>query len=187
MNRYSVHGDNQIARADLFAFAAHSAVSQVRKYTGEPYIQHPRMIAGMVQAVPGHIWQQVVLALLHDVVEDTGVTLDQIKQEFGEDIHDGLYFLTNVGKEAGNRATRHQINCARLRQAPAWAATVKVLDIRDNTRNIVELDPKFAPQYLREKSEAMECLRQADPIVWRLTIEQIARLRKECVDKGLAA
>lgn len=187
MNRYTVHGDNQVARADLFAFAAHSAVKQVRKYTGEPYINHPRTVAGMIQALPGHSWQQVVLALLHDVVEDTGVTLDQVKAEFGEDIHDGLYFLTNVGKEAGNRAARHEINCARLRQAPGWVATVKVLDIRDNTGRIVELDPVFAPQYLKEKEQAMFNLSQADPIAWKLTMERIQKGQHLCRVKGLVA
>ena len=187
MNRYSVFGDNQIARADLFAFAAHSAVKQVRKYTGEPYINHPRAVAGMVQALPNHTWQQVVLALLHDTVEDTGVTLDQIRQEFGDEIRSGLYLLTNVGKEAGNRATRHYLNCERLRQAPPDVATVKVLDIRDNTGNIVDLDPVFAPKYLQEKVEAMRHLTQADPIVWKLTMERITKGLHLCREKGLVA
>lgn len=187
MNRYSVHGDSQIARADLFAFAAHSAVGQVRKYTGEAYISHPREVAGMVQTIPHHTWEMVVLALLHDVVEDTGVTLEQVQQEFGEKIRNGLYYLTNVDKSAGNRATRHYLNCERLRQAPSEVATVKCLDIKSNTRRIVELDPKFAPQYLREKAEALNHLQQADPITWHLTAKQVKELRLECEAKGLVA
>jgi (p)ppGpp synthase/HD superfamily hydrolase len=187
MNRYSVHGDREIARADLFAFAAHSAVKQVRKYTGAPYIEHPREVAALVQALPSHTWQMVVIALLHDVVEDTGVTRQQIIQEFGDEIGEGLFYLTNVDPKVGNRAERHIMNVTRLRAAPRDVATVKCLDIKSNIRNIVDLDPKFAPQYLREKAEAMENLRQADPIVWRLTVEQIARLKKQCLDLGLCA
>ena len=53
-------------------------------------------------------------------------------------------------------------------------ATVKCLDIKDNSVNIVKLDPIFAPKYLREKAEALQSLLHADPIVWRLTWEQIA-------------
>ena len=121
MNRYSVHGDQMIAKADTFAFAAHGAIKQVRKYTGEPYITHPRRIAGMVQAIPDHTWQMVVWALLHDTVEDTQLTLADVRSEFGEEIADGLYFLTNVEQSAGNRAHRHYLNCERLRNSlPAW-------------------------------------------------------------------
>lgn len=174
MNRYSVHGDQMIAKADTFAFAAHGAIKQVRKYTGEPYITHPRRIAGMVQAIPDHTWQQVVWALLHDTVEDTKLTLADVRSEFGNEIADGLYFLTNVDRSAGNRAHRHYLNCERLRNSPPRVATVKCLDIKDNTNRIVELDPVFAPTFLREKAGALENLRHADPIVWRLTWEQVA-------------
>lgn len=173
MNRYSVHGDQMIAKADTFAFAAHTARGQLRKYTGEPYIVHPRTIAGMVRAVPGHTWQMVVWALIHDTVEDTELTLNHVRQEFGKEIADGLFFLTNVEHSAGNRARRHFLNCERLRSAPGEVATVKCLDIKDNTRLITKLDPVFAPQYLREKAEALECLKQADPIVWQLTFDQV--------------
>jgi (p)ppGpp synthase/HD superfamily hydrolase len=174
MNRYSVHGENMIAKADLFAFAAHTAIGQVRKYTNEPYIDHPRAVADMVRALPDHTWQQVVLALIHDTVEDTKIEMSHVRAVFDEEIADGLYYLTNVEPSTGNRARRHYLNCERLRNSPARVATVKCLDIFHNTARIAELDPTFAPQYLREKAEALESLRHADNIVWRMTWEQIA-------------
>lgn len=188
MPRYSVFGDNMIAKADLFAFAAHTATGQVRKYTHEPYITHPRAVAGMVQALPRHSWQQVVWALIHDTVEDTQISIDDIRKEFGDEIADGLHFLTNVDRSAGNRARRHAMNCERLSLSPPRVATVKVLDIRHNIERIVELDPKFAAQYLIEKVEAMKCLHHADDAnAWGLTFQRIEELLRECADKGLVA
>lgn len=179
MTKYSSVGENMIRNAEIFATAAHGAIDQRRKYTGEPYIVHPRTVAGLVQACRDHTWPQVVLAWLHDTVEDTKITLDTVGGLFGDQIATGLHFLTNVDSSAGNRAQRHLLNVARLERAPGWVKTVKVADIYDNTKRIVELDPVFAPKYLKEKEHAMLALRGADHILWELTFEQIQRLNRE--------
>lgn len=176
MQRYSLLGENMIRNAEVFATAAHAAIDQRRKYTGEPYITHPRTVAGIVQSCHAHTWQQVVLAWIHDTVEDTKVTLDIIRDMFGSEIAGGLYFLTNVEKSAGNRAARHQMNVQRLADAPGWVQTVKIADIYHNTKHIVDLDPVFAPQYLKEKTHAMLSLKKGDQVLWQMTFEQIRKL-----------
>lgn len=68
-------------KARVFATAAHGAVGQVRKYTGEPYINHPAEVVQIVRSVQ-HTPDMIAAAWLHDVVEDTAVTLEDIEQHF---------------------------------------------------------------------------------------------------------
>lgn len=176
---YSSYGQQMISRAEAFATAAHEAVNQKRKFTDEPYIVHPRAVASVVQRLQVHSWEQIVLAWLHDTVEDTGVTRETIRIIFGSEIADGIYYLTNVERSAGNRRERHRLNVQRLRLAPANVQTVKVADIFDNTKDIAALAPDFAPVFLAEKDDVMEALRNADPALWAMTMAQIENQKKE--------
>ena len=158
---------NTKERALLFATAAHAAVGQVRKYTGEPYIVHPIEVAGLVESVSGHTVEMVAAAYLHDTIEDTQVTIDIIVQEFGTEIANLVLWLTKVGEaEHGNRAARKELDREYLAQAPADAQTVKLADLIANTRSIVEHDPKFAEVYLREKLALLQVLKKGDHGLW---------------------
>ena len=81
-------------KALQFATEAHG--SQVRKYTGEPYITHPIAVADIVRTVEGHTEEMLVAAVLHDVVEDTDVTIDDICKEFGTVVGMYVEYLTDV-------------------------------------------------------------------------------------------
>lgn len=140
------------AKARIFATAAHAAVGQVRKYTGEPYIRHPTEVVHI-------LWQYGVLdvhvlaaAWLHDVVEDTQVTIDLIRAEFGDDIAGLVAGMTDVSRpEDGNRAARKAIDRAHMAKQSADCQNIKLADLISNTRSIVERDPQFAKVYLAEK------------------------------------
>lgn len=165
-------------RARVFATAAHAAVGQVRKYTGEPYINHPAAVAEIVRAVP-HSEEMLAAAWLHDVVEDTKVTYADIKAEFGEDVAVLVNWLTDVSApQDGNRAARKRKDLLNLADAPAAAQTVKVADLLDNAATIVELDPHFARVFLTDKAALLTVLSKADTVL-------LARALK-VVDAGLA-
>ena len=66
----------------VFATAAHAAVGQMRKYTNDPYIVHPIRVATTV-AKFGGTDEMIAAAYLHDVVEDTGVSIVDILDMFG--------------------------------------------------------------------------------------------------------
>lgn len=153
-----------IRRAELFAAAAHMAVGQVRKYTGEPYYVHPREVAAIVQAAGGDD-AQVAAAHLHDVVEDTDITIEQVRFFFGPDVAELVEWLTDVSRPTdGNRAQRKAIDRAHTAQAPVRAKMIKLADLISNTRSIVEHDEKFARVYLEEKRLLLtEALRDAHP------------------------
>ena len=65
------------AAARVFATTHHAAIGQVRKYTGEPYINHPASVVELVRSVP-HTEVMLAAAWLHDTVEDTMATLSFI-------------------------------------------------------------------------------------------------------------
>lgn len=159
------------SRALAFATAAHESINQRRKYTGEPYIVHPMAVAKLVKSVP-HSEAMVAAALLHDVVEDTPVTIEQVTGEFGDEVAVLVGWLTDVSRpEDGNRATRKQLDLEHLRDAPAAAKTIKLADLIDNTRTIKARDPSFWKVYRREKLALLRVLTEGDPTLWQQAAE----------------
>lgn len=147
-------------------FAAYAHRDQKRKYTGEPYFNHCEEVARLVSTVT-HSLDMIAAAYLHDVVEDTDITIDIIRKIFGVDIARLVWCLTDKSRpEDGNRAARKQIDRDFLRSAPNDAKTIKCADLISNTRSIVERDPKFAKVYLAEKRLLMPCLVGADERLW---------------------
>ena len=151
-----VEGTPAVGAAIWVAQNAHRG--QVRKYTGEPYVVHSLAVARTVARVfPSAM--AVSAAVLHDVVEDTDVTL--------EDLRGCLYIgpyvaclvddLTDVSKPTdGNRATRKAIDRAHTARAHPMAKLVKLADLIDNSRDIFAMDPGFAPVYAAEKAALLD-------------------------------
>ncbi len=152
-----------VERARVFATAAHAAVGQVRKYTFEPYIVHPAEVASIVATV-AHTEEMLAAAWLHDTVEDTGVTIEVIRAEFGAEVAELVGWLTDVSRpEHGNRAHRKALDRAHSAMAPAEAQTVKLADLIANTRSIMAHDEAFARTYLEEKRLLLEVMTKGDP------------------------
>lgn len=152
---------SKVIQAVKFAAEAHKG--QVRKYTGEPYIVHPVEVMNLVATVP-HTEAMLCAAVLHDTVEDCGVTLAEIEAEFGPEVEDLVFWLTDPPKgESGlNRAARKAKCLERMEIAPAQAQTIKLADLISNTASIVKYDPDFAVVYLREKAALLKVLVHGD-------------------------
>jgi (p)ppGpp synthase/HD superfamily hydrolase len=164
---------DMVERARMFATAAHAAVGQLRKYTFEPYIVHPAEVAEIVASVGGTD-AQVAAAWLHDTVEDTGVSIELIRKEFGSEVSDLVGWLTDVSRpEQGNRAVRKAIDRAHTAAAPAEAQTVKLADLIANTRSIVAHDEAFAKVYLAEKRQLLEVMTKGDSRLRERALAQI--------------
>ena len=160
-------------RARVFATAAHAAVGQLRKYTFEPYIVHPAEVVEILKTVD-HTPEMIAAAWLHDTVEDTGVTLELVRREFGDTVADLVGWLTDVSRpDHGNRAQRKAVDRAHTAQAPAEAQTIKLCDLISNTRSIVEHDEKFARTYLAEKRLLLEVMTKGDPALMARARAQI--------------
>jgi len=138
--------------AEVVAQTAHAAAGQVRKYSGEPYIVHPRHVADIVRKYGGNT-TQVQAAYLHDVVEDTEIDIEFISSMFGEKVATLVGWLTDVSvPEDGNRETRKRIDREHTAAAPYEAQFVKMADLISNTSSILEADETFAKIYMAEKA-----------------------------------
>ena len=161
-------------KAKAFATKCHEDIKQVRKYTGEPYIYHPAAVVEIVRSVP-HTEAMLCAAWLHDTVEDTNATIDDIKREFGEEVAALVEMLTDVSKPSdGNRKKRKAIDCEHTAKASPQAKTIKLADLIDNTKTIVAFDPEFAKVYLAEKRLLLDVLDDGDKTLFDLAMKQIA-------------
>lgn len=158
---------SMIEQAKTFAIAAHSAVGQVRKYSGKPYWVHPIEVMETVSSVP-HTEEMLAASLLHDVLEDTKVPFSIIKLLFGEVVANLVLELTDCAvPEDGNRATRVAINRAKSATTSPSAKTIRLADILSNCSSIQDLDPKFAKVYFAEKRQLLAVLTEGDETLFK--------------------
>lgn len=167
------------AMARSFAQCRHSAAGQTRKYTVEPYINHPAAVVDLVRGV-AHTPQMLAAAWLHDVVEDTDTKLDELRQKFGHEVACLVGMLTDVSTpNDGNRAARKAIDRSHTAKASPAAKTIKLADVIDNSHSIIERDPKFAEVFLAEKAALLEVLAEGDPCLYSRAM-QIVRSNTRC-------
>ena len=162
---------------DAMMFARQVHATQVRKYTGNPYVDHLAEVAGIAMSVGWHEPQIhpdqfMAVCWLHDAFEDQGITPGEIASRFGVQVSVGVAWLSDM--EQGNRAERKAASRTRLGGAPAWVQTIKCADLISNTSSIVKHDPKFAEIYLEEKRLLLDVLTKADPRLRALAYEQAA-------------
>lgn len=162
------------------SYAASAHYGQIRKYTGEPFMVHPIAVAEMVREAGGDE-EMIQAALLHDVIEDTDSTAEDLAVLFSPRVVSLVVELTDITDlSLGNRATRKRIERERWREKSPAAMTIKLADLIDNTRSIVEHDPGFARTYLREKVRLLKFLKGGDPTLhahaYFLAMDGVARL-----------
>jgi (p)ppGpp synthase/HD superfamily hydrolase len=150
-----------VAKALRLATEAHDG--QTRKYIGTPYVEHPIAVAQIV-ARRGGSYDLQAAALLHDVVEDTPVTLEHLATLFPPDVVAAVEYMTDQCHD-GNRRERKAAECARLATGTPEQQSLKLADLIDNTASIVEHDPKFAKTYLVEKRALLDALTDAWPSI----------------------
>jgi guanosine-3',5'-bis(diphosphate) 3'-pyrophosphohydrolase len=162
---------NLCIKAMLFAQEKHK--NQQRKYTENPYFDHLAEVAGITSTLYGHDVNVLCIAWLHDTVEDTETTLQEIEAQFNSIIAMGVGFLSDI--EEGNRETRKRLSRERLMHAPSHVQTIKVADLISNTSSIVKHDPDFARVYLEEKRLLLDVLTKAHPALLEIARNQAQR------------
>tara|TARA_B100000780_G_scaffold113216_1_gene79303 strand:+ start:1478 stop:1963 length:486 start_codon:yes stop_codon:yes gene_type:complete len=160
---------NTLMYRDILKFATKAHGVQKRKYTGEDYITHPIAVAELVGENGGDellVWS----ALLHDVLEDTKVTHEELRIflfkilnfSYAKKVLDIVVELTDVFTHDAfpelNRYRRKALECIRLSGVSDDAKLVKRMDIAHNTISITKHDPKFSKLYLKEKIELLKVI-----------------------------
>lgn len=134
-------------------------------------------MASLIETATINFTQSMIhAALLHDTVEDTEVTLEDVELFFGADVRNIVYWLTDKSKpEDGNRATRKSIDREHIACAPGYAQTVKLADLIDNSSSIERYDPDFAKVYMKEKKLLLPMLKDGDSLLWDKANEIVER------------
>ena len=164
---YSAADAAAIARAFEFAFGAHSGQ---RRKSGEPYIIHPVAVADILIGF-GMDAQSVEAALLHDTVEDTPVTEDDIKKNFGASVALLVDGVTKLGKvPLASREEQQAENLRKLLLAMCEDIRVIIIKLADRLHNMRTL--KFVPEQKR-RDTARETIEIYAPIAHRLGIRPV--------------
>lgn len=164
-----------IEKAKLIATVAHAAVGQRRKHSGIAYINHPADVVNILLTnCTGLTRRMVMAAWMHDVVEDTKISIDFIAAEFGTGVARMVFGLTNERPEGFNRQQRHEHNVLRLSKTGRDVKSIKLADCIANMRDIIREDPAFAPTYLAEKRHLLDyALKGGCPVLWQMADEII--------------
>jgi (p)ppGpp synthase/HD superfamily hydrolase len=166
-----------ITRAADFARDAHNRNNQRRKYSNLPYITHPEAVANMVASVTDDA-HTIAAAWLHDVVEDTPVTIGQIETQFGKDIAGLVADLTKVSKDkVESRKKRVELDRHRLAAADPRAKTIKLADIMHNLSDLADRDAETARVYVPEKESQLQVLGDGDGSLFRQATQLIGKLK----------
>jgi guanosine-3',5'-bis(diphosphate) 3'-pyrophosphohydrolase len=177
-NYLSAEQSNLVKRAYYFAEQAHHG--QFRR-SGEPYITHPLAVAGILAEM--HMdHQSLMAAMLHDVIEDTGIDKLAIETQFGETVAtlvDGVSKLTQI--EFGSQAEKQAENFQKMALAMAKDIRVILVKLADRLHNMRTLG---VLQVDKRRRIARETLDMYAPIALRLGMNNI---RIEFENLGFAA
>ncbi|MDE5978512.1 MAG: RelA/SpoT family protein, partial [Muribaculaceae bacterium] len=157
-----------IERAYRFAREAHSGI---RRRSGEPYILHPIAVAKIASQEIGLGSTSICAALLHDVVEDTDYTVEDIEQNFGKKIAQLVAGLTKIsGGIFGDKASVQAENFRKLLLTMSEDIRVVLIKMADRLHNMRTLG-SMAPN--KQYKIAGETLYIYAPLAHRLGLFEI--------------
>ena len=159
VKKYNPDSDEELLnRAYVFAMQQHS---EQKRDSGDPYFTHPLEVAAILTDLQLDD-ATIAVGLLHDTVEDTGATLLQIEEKFGDDIRqlvDGLTKINRAGKNAGSLESLVQNRNENARKLLLAASKdlrvllVKLADRLHNMRTLHHVPPEKRRRIARETSE----------------------------------
>jgi len=169
---------NSVRRAYFYAEQAHEG--QYRR-SGHPYVTHPLAVASILSEM--HMdHQSLMAAMLHDVIEDTGITKTAIKSQFGNSVADLVDGVSKLNKiKFSSRAEAQAENFQKMAMAMAKDLRVILVKIADRLHNMRTLDV-LAPD--KRRRIARETLDIYAPIANRMGMNTV---RVEFEELGFAA
>ena len=158
-----------IQKAYVFAAAAHAGQTRL---SGEPYLSHPLAVADTL-ADMGFDEPTVAAGLLHDTVEDTSVTIDDIAENFGDEVADIVDGVTKISKIVfENKEEAQAENIRKMILAMSHDMRVIMVKLADRLHNMRTLD--FQKAY-KQKRIAQETMDIYAPLANRLGLYNIMR------------
>ena len=162
------HGDKkELRKAFNLALESHK---DMRRKSGEPYIYHPIAVAQIAAEEIGLGTTSIVCALLHDVVEDTQMTLDDIEREFGKKTAKIIDGLTKIAGVFDTNSSLQAENFRKMLLTLADDVRVILIKLADRLHNMRTMD--FMPRHKQLKI-ASETIYLYAPLAHRLGLYAI--------------
>ena len=185
-----------VEKAFYFAVQAHC---NQRRRTGEPYIYHPIAVATIAAQDIGLGRTSLTCALLHDVVEDTEYTLDDITERFGEKVSSIIDGLTKLDK-VENAESMQAENFKKIISSLSYDIRVVLIKLADRLHNMRTLNSMPPHKQLKIASETSYiyaplayrlglhtikneledlALKYTDPVIYNSIVKQMNEVRSE--------
>jgi len=167
IKNYSDKDKTLLKKAFNLAASGHR---EQKRHSGEPYITHPLNVAIYLSELSMDI-ETIVSAILHDLIEDTDVTYNQLKKEFGKEIADIVDGVTKLDKINYNSKEEAKADAIR-KMVIAMSKDIRVLILKlaDRLHNIETID--YLNEWKKEKI-AQETLYVYAPLAHRLGLQNI--------------
>ena len=146
-------GDKMLLR-NAFEMAA-EAHKTMRRKSGEPYILHPLAVAMICVEEIGLGVRSTICALLHDTVEDTDITLDDIRREFGEEIARIVDGLTKISSVMDSNSSQQAENFKKILLTLTDDPRVILIKLADRLHNMRTMDSMKREKQLKISSETL--------------------------------
>jgi GTP pyrophosphokinase len=158
--------EDALNRAYVFAMKAHGSQ---RRASGDPYFSHPIEVAGILTSLKLDS-ASIITALLHDTVEDTDTTVEEIESRFGKDVAklvDGVTKLTRI--ELQSESSKDAENFRKLVLAMSEDIRVLLVKLADRLHNMRTLHYVNAPE--KRRRIAMETMEIYAPLAERIGMQ----------------
>jgi GTP diphosphokinase / guanosine-3',5'-bis(diphosphate) 3'-diphosphatase len=146
-------GDKELVRR-AFEMAADTHKTMRRK-SGEPYIFHPMAVAMICVEEIGLGVRSTICALLHDTVEDTDITLEDVEREFGHEISRIVDGLTKISNVMDNNTSQQAENFKKILLTLTDDPRVILIKLADRLHNMRTLDSMKREKQLKISSETV--------------------------------
>jgi len=167
LKKYNTAKEIELVRL-AYDYAEQAHTGQTRK-SGEPYIQHPLMTAYILAYMRFDL-NLVAAGILHDVPEDTPITIEDVEKNFGEDIANLIKGITKLGKLKYRGVERYIENLRKMFVAMAEDVRVMIIKFADRIHNLSTIEA--LPEKKRYRI-ALESLEIYAPIANRLGMNEI--------------
>jgi GTP pyrophosphokinase len=178
----AMHSEDELKIIDRAFSLANEYHGDQKRKSGEPYIIHPIAVCDILVDL-GMDYQSLVAALLHDVVEDTSYTIEQLTDDFGEEIALLVDGVTKLGRvqlnSSENKEEQQAENIRKMLLAMSKDIRVIIVKLADRVHNMRTL--QFMPPQ-KQRDKALETLEIFAPISHRLGIRSV---KEELEDRAI--
>ncbi|MDA3890572.1 MAG: RelA/SpoT family protein [Salinivirgaceae bacterium] len=141
-----------VSKAFKIAYEAHA---NMRRKSGKPYIYHPIEVARIASHEIGLGTKSIVASLLHDVVEDTDITIEDVERQFGPKIANIVDGLTKISGVFLNRSNMQAENFRKILMTMTDDLRVIIIKLADRLHNMRTLDSMPPNKQLKIAGETL--------------------------------